>query len=192
MAILHGLELYFRDDLRSRRSAPKPKFWERALTCAIISNRLRHLEDRRLFSLVLRQVGTVEQVHIEHLLFHWSITPRTLNFDVVESVLRHQSVRNLRLTDETGQTVTLFWFFADVTVDFTDYLSKCLNMLIEVSSTRGEDVRQRCGPDGNLVETLLKQSPSENRKRKLLHVRKYYASNHWPFEYDVDEIDRRR
>lgn len=194
VAFLHGLTGYCKSDLANRSLAPEPMFWDRALRCAILSRCAflssgefhESLETLELVSWALQNVTTVQQHHIEDWL-------RTVDFwfdpnpEVVELVLRHESVKDLRLTDNKGARVTLLWFFTQF-----HYLleEKLLDLFIEAAKRRGEDVRQRCGPEGNLVETLLKQEPSFSRKRKLHAVCKYYGYMSWPFEYDLDEIHR--
>ena len=191
VAFLHGLVLYCKDDLTSRRLAPGPEFWGRALTCAISYSiwDAHLLGGQELVSLALQKVDTVERVHIKLFKGRFVLLGRN-NFKLVESVLRHESVRNLRLADKAGQKITLLWFFAGKTTILPNYLSEYLNLLIEVSDSRGEDVRQRCGPEGNLVETLLKQRPDDQRRQKLRILCEYYESKSWPFEYDADEVDR--
>ena len=190
MAFLHGLALFCKDDLSSKIVAPGPNFWKLALSCAILSSRVGNYDisaTQELLSLALQKVNFVEQVHIECLFEDWRIGPRP---DVVEWVLRHESVRDLQLTDKRGQKVTLLWYFTRLHFDSSDHTTRFLSIVIEVSNSRGEDVRQRCGPEGNLVETLLEQYPGDFRRKKLKAVREYYESKSWPFEYDADEINR--
>lgn len=180
VAFLHGLTGYWKSDLANRSLAPGPMFWDRALRCAILSD--YSLKTLELISLVLQNVTTVQQHHIED----WFRTVDSWyypNPEVVELVLRHESVKDLRLTDDKGARVTLLWFFTRESYSSVKYL----DLFIEAAKRRGEDVRQRCGPEGNLVETLLKQEPSYSREYKLHAVCKYYMSMSWPFEYDLDE-----
>ena len=88
--------------------------------------------------------------------------------------------------DREGQAVTLLWLFTKETGSYS--FGETLNLLIERANDRGEDVRQRCRPVGNLVETSMKNSRYWKVKLRLL--RDYYESMSWPFEYDSDEIGR--
>ena len=88
--------------------------------------------------------------------------------------------------DNEGQICTLFWLF---TLDTCNTSEAVFNTLVDRAKRRGETVRQRCGPRGNLIETLLEQSRSIGGRTKLLLVRKHYQSMSWPFEYDPREIE---
>lgn len=79
-------------------------------------------------------------------------------------------------------------FTRDIEYDLKERLS----WLIEGAKSRGEDVRQSCCLEGNLVETLLRQNPSYERTQRLKVLCEYYESMSWPFEYDLDEIFRTR
>lgn len=194
VAFLHGLTGYCKSDLANRSLAPGPMFWDRALRCAISSTGKVYgsgsLKTLELVSWALQNVTTVQQHHIEdsvRSVQSWY----DFNPEVVELVLRHESMKDLWLTDNKGARVTLLWFFTPFHfLHETDSLGEILQWFIEAAKRRGEDVRQRCGPEGNLVETLLKQKPSPSRRTKLHAVCKYYKSMSWPFEYDLDEIDR--
>ena len=191
VAFLHRLTGYWKSDLANRSMAPEPMFWDRALRCAIFSSGevYESLGTLEFMSLALQNVTTVQQHHIED----WIKTTEfwlNLNPEVVELVLHHESVKDLRLTDNKGATVTLLWFLTQVRYPLEGKVfGEILDWFIEAAKRRGEDVRQRCGPKGNLVETLLKE-PSVSRKQKLHAVCKYYEYMSWPFEYDLDEIDR--
>lgn len=198
-AFLHGLTGYCKSDLANRSLAPGPMFWDRALRCAIFSRCAilssgevyERWEPSRLVSWALQNVTTVQQHHIEDLIH--TVTPwYDLNPEVLAFVLRHESVKDLRLTDNKGARVTLLWFFTQLNQHLLEgkFLGESFEWFIEAAKRRGEDVRQRCGPEANLVETLLKQEPSGSRKQKLHAVCKYYGYMSWPFEYDLDEIDR--
>ena len=186
VAFQHGLASYCKDDLATTARAPSQYFWDRALRCAIYSSEARDSESSpELVSLALQNITTVQQHHIEDSL---DITASTRGLTMVlELVLHHESVKDLRLTDGEGQEVKLLWLFAlsgllerkEVLIEF-----------IEAAKRRGEDVRQPCGPEGNMIETLLKRRPSRGRRVKLTQLREYYESMSWPFEYDADEIER--
>ena len=187
VAFLHGLAGYCKSDLANRSLAPGSMFWDRALTCAIYSASKNYskLETIELVSLALQNVTTVQQHHIEDLTEPTILSQPKIS-EVAELVLRHESVKDLRLTDGKGREVTLLWFFPRL----HGPLENLLEVFIEAAKRRGEDVRQRCGPDGILVETLLKQAPTYSRRNRLRAVRKYYESMSWPFEYDINEIER--
>ena len=194
VAFLHGLTGYCKSDLANRSKAPEPMFWDRALRCAIFSSGKVYgsgsLKTLELVSWVLQNVTTVQQHHVEDLIR--TVEPwYDFSPEVVELVLRHESVKDLRLADNKGARVTLLWFFTQVRYPLEGKVfGEILHLFIEAAKRRGEDVRQRCGPEGNLVETLLKQEPSYPRKHQLHAVCKYYKSMSWPFEYDLDETDR--
>ena len=195
LAFLHNLPEYCKSDLANRSLAPGTMVWDRALRCAILSENMAMYggsENLELVSLALQNVTTVQQHHIEDLIrtLDFSIN---LNSEVVELVLRHESVKDLRLTDSKGREVTPLWFFTQILYHVQDKaLDGLLALLIEAAKQRGEEVRQRCGPEGNLVETLLKQEPCYSRREKLRTVREYYESMSWPFEYDLNEIEKVR
>lgn len=191
VAFLHGLVSYYKSDLATRVPAPAQGFWDRALRCAIYSSILYCVDIeciQETVSLALRNVVTVQQHHIEDMLLTGGFSRFYNDFEVAELVLQHESVADLRLTDSEGQEVKLLWFYAQDEYEVS-YKLIC-SLLIEAAERRGEDVRQSCGPEGNAVETLLKQRPSYARHRKLENLREYYESMFWPFEYDVDEIER--
>ena len=200
VAFLHGLTLYCKSDLAVRLPAPGKVFWEQALRCAIFSGNFRG-EGRAegVVSLALQNVTTVQQVHIEALVRTPFISLHLIGLEVAELVLHHESVKDLRLIDGEGQAVTLFWHFAQLfaadewmreSYEETILGARYLKLWVETANKRGEDVRQRCGPEGNLIETLLKQEPSYTRRSVLRVVREFYESMSWPFEYDLDEIER--
>ena len=191
VAFLHGLVGYCKSDLANRSLAPGPMFWDLALRCAIFSgcgagyDSLGALES---VSLAVQNVTTVQQHHIEDSICRNGIAV-TRDYKSAEMVLNHESVKDLRLIDSKGREVTLLWFFNQLPYSSPEEASDALlAFLIEAAKQRGEDVRQRCGPEGNLVETLLKQEPFIPRREKLRAVRKYYESMSWPFEHDLDEI----
>lgn len=192
VAFLHGLVAYCKSDLAIRVPAPAQVFWDQALRCAIYSRFSHDVDDKSIqeaVSLVLGNLISVQQHHIEDSL----ITKEPLYGDggirAAELVLLHESVIDLQLTNSEGQEIKLLWFYAQLFGSYWDY-KPTLDLLIEAAKRRGEDVRQSCGPEGNLVETLLKQRPSQSRRRKLKSVREHYESMSWPFEYDADEIER--
>ena len=193
VAVLHGLVLYCQTDLATRTKAPGQPFWERALTCAISSSATpssyslhddHGFGDFSVLSVALQNVTTVQQSHLE------IVTTNLLQFAVgaLDLLLQHHSVKTLRLVDNRGQAVTLLWLYTHPSL--FHYSKEQLDVLIERAKDRGEDVRQRCGPEGNMVETLLKQSPTYHRKEMLLLLRQYYESMSWPFEYDSQEVER--
>ena len=187
VAFAHGLVLYCKNDLRVRSPPPTQSFWEQALAITLSA----FLETiiyvvQEMMSLVLPNLTTIRQYHLEiavHAPLHE--IPDTLR---LELLLEHPSVQNLQLVDNEGQNVTLLWLYAledcDPSVGF-------LNLLIDKANRRGESVRQRCGPKGNLVETLLEQPPSYVRREKLSFLQEYYESMSWPFEYDLRRLHRR-
>ena len=191
VAFLHGLTGYCKSDLANRSLAPGPMFWDRALRCAIFSGcRAGDYDRLETLELALQNVTTVQQHHIKDSIrtvdFIYGVNP-----EVVELVLRHESVKDLRLTGNEGARVTLLWFFTQLKyLRGEKFLGEILDSFIEAAKRRGEDVRQRCGPEGNLVETLLKQPQFVVRGHMLRAVREYYKSMSWPSEYDLDEIDR--
>lgn len=177
MAFFWGLVLYCIDDLATRSPAPGQVFWERASRCALRGGPFVNYSTGTV-SLALQNVITVKQIHLEEV--------RKLEY--LKLVLQHDSVRSLPLVDRGGQAVTLLWLF---TQDFRLFdVEETLNLLIERANDRGEDVRQRCGPEGNLVETLMNQRGSHFRREKLRALRDYYVSMSWPFEYDSNKIER--
>ena len=188
VAFLHGLVAYCKSDLATRVPAPGQKFWDRALTCTIYSTpALNDDIAQETSSLALQNITSVQQHHIEDSLkFADSLNPDSRK--VLKLVLGHESVKDLRLTDGEGQEVKFLSLYAQY-----DRLLhyEVLELLVDAAKRRGEDVRQSCGPEGNLAETLLKQPPSYVRKEKLKFLRDYYQSMSWPFEYDSDEIERK-
>lgn len=191
VAFLHGLVSYYKSDITTRVPAPAQGFWDRTLRCAIYSSALFDVDPESIqetLSLALRNVVTVQQHHIEDMLFTGEHSRIYSGFRVAELVLQHESVADLRLTDSEGQEVKLLWFYAQD--KYRSLYMPNVSLLIEAAERRGEDVRQSCGPEGNAVETLLKQRPSFLRRKKLKILREYYESMSWPFEYDADEIER--
>ena len=186
VAFGHGLVSYCRSDLAIRSPSPGQVFWERALSCALFSNTRQtwidqgDLEVPETLSLALKNVTTVKQLHLEQM----------RGPGAQKLLLQHDSIKSLRLVDREGQAVTLLWLFTQ-DISGWQFMSRWyLNLLIERAKDRGEDVRQRCGPKGNMVETLMKERPSSLRIGKLEMLREYYESRSWPFEYDLAEIER--
>ena len=185
VAVVHGLALYCEKDLATRTKVPGQPFWERALRCAISSFYDDHnFKDFSMLSFALQNVTTIQQSHLE-------LVTKT-NFSLfaagpLDLLLQHHSVKTLRLVDNRGQAVTLLWLYTHPSL--FHYSKEQLDVLIERAKDRGEDVRQRCGPEGNIVETLLKQSPSYTTVEKLRLLREYYKSMSWPFEYDSREVE---
>lgn len=198
VAFLHGLVSYCKEELATRSPAPGQPFWARALRLALFSTTSWDVRytfgSQEVVSLALQNITTVQQSHLEQAFFH-SLYP--ILYEAVDLMLQHESVKTLRLVDSNGQAVTLLWMFTRFYEGHRwGEWSECntserfLSLLIETASNRGEDVRQRCGPEGNVVETLLKQSPTYKRSDKLLLLREHYESMSWPFPYDVGEIER--
>ncbi len=190
-AFSHGLTLYCKPDLEHRSPSPGPHFWERALTCALSSSDLNvidALQFQEVVSLALQNVTSVQQSHLEQVLKldKWW---RSGYEEVRRMVLQHDSVKTLSLVDSNGQAVTLLWFFTKPIYGSWDNRVRFLNLLIEGANRRGENVRQRCCTEGNVVETLLRQTPNSERRKKLRLLREYYESMFWPFEYDLDEVE---
>ena len=187
VAFLHGLVSYCKSDLATRVPAPGQDFWDRALRCAIYSNKLGYHDSfQEAVSLTLQNITSVQQHHIEDSLKVVDLEgPGILGF--LKLVLRHESVKDLRLTDEKGREVKFIWLYAQ---PYSWPHDGVLNVLVETAKRRGEDVRQSCGPEGNLAETLLKQPPTHKRKEKLKELCRYYHSMSWPFEWDSNEIAR--
>ena len=129
---------------------------------------------QEMMSLVLPNLTTITTHHLQ-----------MANLLCLELLLEHPSVQDLQLLDK-GQNVTLLWLFAQR----CDPSKARLNVLIDRAKLRGESVRERCGPEGNLVEMLLKQRPSMEGRAKLLLLREHYQSMAWPFEYDLSEVER--
>lgn len=193
MAFLHGLASYCQSDLKTRSQAPGRTFWQRALSCALFGYHSPEIywefSFQQTVTLALQNITAVQQLHLEQALtILENVVGRTGLHRDLEFLLQHESIKSLQLVDSNGQTVTLLWLL--IQYDLDQFPKEALDLLIEGANRRGEiDVRQRCGPEGNLVETLLKQSPTPQRKRKLRRLRKYYESMSWPFEYDSDEIE---
>ena len=187
VAFLHGLVSYCKSDLATRGATPGQDFWDRALRCAIYSNKLGYHDSfQEGVSLALQNIASVQQHHIEDSLKVVDLEgPGILGF--LKLVLRHESVKDLRLTDSEGREVKFIWLYAQ---PYSWPHDGVLNVLIETAKRRGEDVRQSCGPEGNLAETLLKQPPTHKRKEKLKELCRYYHSMSWAFEWDSDEIAR--
>lgn len=188
VAFLHGLVAYCKSDLAIRVPAPAQVFWDRALRCAIYSSYSYDVDDETIeevLSLVLGNLISVQQHHIEDMLATNGSFSGKSAFRAAELVLLHESVIDLQLTNSKGQEIKLLWFYAQLFGTYWDY-KPTLDLLIEAAKRRGEDVRQSCGPEGNLVETLLKQRPSYKRRSKLKRLREHYESMSWPFEHDAD------
>ena len=185
VAFLHGLVSYCKSDLATRVPEPGPILWDRALRCAIYSNKLGYHETfQEAVSLALRKITSVQQHHIEDSLRVVDLEgPGILGF--FKLVLYHESVKDLRLTDGEGREVKILWFYAHRD---GRAINGILHLLIEAAKRRGEDVRQSCGPEGNLAETLQEQPPTNINIVKLRHLRDYYDSMSWPFEYNLDRI----
>ena len=189
LAFLHGLVSYCKSDLATRVPAPGQTFWDRALSCAIYSNKLGYNETfQEAVSFALQNITSVQQHHIEDSLKVVDLEgPGILGF--FKLVLHHDSVKHVRLTDGEEREVGFLWLYAQRD---GRAIGGILNLLIEAANRRGEDVRQSCGPEGNLAETLLKQPRTNVNKSKLRLLRSYYDSMSWPFEYDIDGIARER
>lgn len=198
VAFSHGLVSYCKDELATRSPAPGQPFWARALRLALFSMASRDVRytfgSQEVVSLALQNITTVQQSHLEQAFFN-SLFP--MPYEAVDLMLQHESVKTLRLVDSNGQAITLLWMFTRFYEghrwdEWGDYnmSEKFLSLLIKTASNRGEDVRQRCGPEGNVVETLLNKSPTPTRSKKLLLLREHYESMSWPFPYDVGEIER--
>ena len=181
VAFLHGLVSYCKSDLATRATAPGQDFWDRALRCAIYSNKLGYHDScQEAVSLALQNIISVKQHHIEDSLKVVDLEgPGILGF--LRLLLSHESVTDLQLTDDEGREVKFLWFYAQ---PYSWPHDGVLNVLIETAKRRGEDVRQRCGPEGTLAETLLKQPPTPKRKEKLKELCRYYHSMSWPSEWD--------
>ena len=170
MAFLHGLVLYCQSDLATR--SPGQFFWNRALGCALFSSESwedNHASEvQEAVSLALQNITTIQQFHLEQVLIKPEVGRRRwtlLSAGVVKLVLQHESIKTLQLVDSKGQTVTLLWFFTQL----GDWHAseEPLSWLIEAANRRGEDIRQPCCLEGNLIETLPNQSPTPNRSVKL-------------------------
>ena len=197
MAFSHGLALYCKSDVANRVPVPGQGFWERALICALFSSREGICYDTSLaketMSFALQNIPTVQQPHIQW--FFQGALWKSSELEILKMVLQHESVKDLRLVDRKGQPVALLWLFSLhdlplVSVSPYHMEGSYLKVLSEAAERRGEDVGQRCGPDGNLFETTLKQRRPSNDKRILLQVfREYYESKSWPFDYDSEEVE---
>ena len=195
VAFLHGLTAYCQSDLATRSQAPGQTFWQRALSCALFGCRSPEVyrDDfgfQRSVTLALQNVTTVQQIHFELALMlllraSWS----TPNAEFLNLVLQHESIKSLQLVDRDGQAVTLLWLLTQHGLH--RFSKEAFDLLIEGANRREEDVRQCCGPEGNLVETLLKQRPNPQKNGKLRWLCEYYESMSWPFEYDLDEIEKK-
>lgn len=200
IAFLHRLGLYCKNDVDIRFPAPGQKFWNRALSFAIMSYRSQEgsASHEAVVSLALRNVATVEQHHIEKGL-------RNGHFDMgnpiptLPLVLQHESVKDLALTYNLDLALTdnpidyrrpikILYYFVR-TLFTRGRTEEWLRIFIEVANRRGEDVRQPCGPKGNVVEMLVKHGAYPRRKEKLYCLKAYYESMSWPFDYDSDEIE---
>ena len=189
VAFLHGLVSYCKSDLATRAPAPGQEFWDRALRCAIYSNKLGYDGSfQEAVSLALQHVTSIQQHHIEDSLKVVDLEgPGILGF--LKLVLCHESVKDLRLTDGEGREVKFLWLYAQ---PYNWPHDGVLNVLMETAKRRGEDVHQSCGPEGSLAETLLKQPPTHKRKEKLKELCRYCHLMSWPFEWDSNEIARER
>ena len=188
LAFLHGLVSYCKSDLATRVPAPRQAFWDLALRCAIYSSVPKdHEISQEVVSLALQNITSVRQHHDEDSIKMardwWALYKLKL-------VLHHESVKDLRFTDGKGREVKLCWLYAHQFFRASPFYKygDLLDLLMEAARRRGEDVRQSCGPEGNLAEMLLKEPLSWQRKDKLLYLRDYYDSMSWPFEYDADDI----
>ena len=192
VSFLHGLVLYCKSDLSTRVPAHGQAFWDLALRCAIYSSVLKkHIITQEIVPLALQNITSVRQHHIGDCM---AVAGYRWDPHILKLVLHHESVKDLRFTDGKGREVKLCWLFAQpfhIDIWHPQY-NNVLDVLMEAARRRGEDVRQSCGPEGNLAETLLKQPPLRERREKLLRLRSYYDSMSWPFEYDADEIERDR
>lgn len=187
MAFLHGLVSYCKHDLRIRSPPPTQIFWQQALDCILSSEADDEHVVQEMMSLVLPNITTIITDSLKRAIY--PTRPYSQGRELsLKLLLEHPSVQDFQLVDSQGRNVTLLWLFA---------LEDCvpseavLNVLIEGAKRRGESVRERCSPEGNLVEILLEQSPSdealdEERMTKLRLLRKHYQSMSWPFEYEDD------
>ena len=185
VAFSHGLVSYCKDDLRVRSSPPTQSLWERALICILYSHGSQKAVVQEMMSLVLPNLATITTHHLVTATRQYCKV--NLNVLSLDLLLEHPSVQELQLVDTKGQNVTLLWLYAQWHCDHDEAV---LNSLIDRAKRRGESVRERCGPEGNLVETLLEKPPSTNRRVRLLTVRRHYRSMSWPFEYDLSEVKR--
>lgn len=185
VAFLHGLVSSCKRDLQTRSPAPGQAFWESALECAILASGwwIDSRQVQEALSFALQNVTTVKQLHLEKACRERR-GPHPAG--ALKLVLKHASVKDLRLVDLEGQAVSLFWLLTEL--DDWYYFEDYLTLLIDRANDRGENMLQRRGPAGNLVETLLEQRPSSSRWKRLQVVRKYYESMSWPFEYDSDKM----
>ena len=186
VAFLHGFVSYCKHDLRIRSPPPTQSFWQQALDCILSSDVDDEDVVQEMMSLVLPNMTTIITDSLKRAIYRNRLYSQGKMLSLI-LLLEHPSVQDLQLVDNEGQNVTLLWLFA---------LEECrphegvLNLLIERAKRRGETVRQRCGPEGNLVDILFKRSPSSWRRSKLLLIEKYYQSMSWPFEYDRREIEK--
>ena len=188
LAFSHGLVLYCKSDLAARVPAPSHVFWDRALRCAYYSAGVQDAQGARaIVSLALQNVTIVQQYHIED-----AIKNPYRARDSLELVLQHESVKDLQLTDSEGQEVKLLWFIAQSIHRLEFGEGTVGGPFMKAAKRRGEDVRQSCGPEGNLLETYQSMRPYRQRRTKLWLLREYYESMSWPFECDFDEIERLR
>jgi len=195
-AFLHGLALYCKDALATNPTLEEV-FADRALLCAIRSSNLDNDDDSfatTVTSLALKNVNVVKQHHLEDAV-SW---PADVN--LTRLVLQHESLKTLRLFDRMGCEVKMPWMFVLVhSVEFgQEFLRTALEGIMNVASDRGEDLREQCGPEGNLIETLLQQSENMDMthslerdvtKNRLKVVRAYYQARSWPLEYDLSILD---
>lgn len=183
VAFLHGLVSYCRDDLRIRSPSLTQTFWQQALKYILSEQDANddHV-DQEMMSLVLPNLTTIKTYHLElasRLMWHGGTVQR------LKLLLEHPSFLNLQLVDNEGQNVTLLWLYAQ---EYCSSSKTVLNLLIDRAKRRGESVRERCGPEGNLVETLSKQPRDHFDREKFRLVWEYYQSMSWPLEYDLGEL----
>jgi len=196
-AFLHGLALYCKDALATNPTLEEV-FADRALLCAIRSSNLDNDDDNfatTVTSLALKIVNVVKQHHLELAL------DTIWNTDGALLILQHESVKTLRLFDQKGREVKMPWMFAHAPrfKDENDQeaLRNVMEGIMNAARDRGEDLREQCGPEGNLVETLLQQIENLDTSRpfwgnhveavkiKLRLICTYYQARSWPFDYDL-------
>ena len=185
VAFGHGLSLYCKDELRVRSSPPSQSLWERALKCILHSDGFQKAVVQEMMSLVLPNLAAITTQHL--VIATRAFYKDTVNILSLELLLEHPSVQELQLVDTKGQNVTLLWLYDQKDCDHSEGV---LNLLIDRAKRRGETVREHCGPEGNLVDMLLKRRPSQRRRIKLSLIHKHYQSMSWPFEYDLSDLWR--
>ena len=182
VAILYGLILYCKDDLRVRSPPPTQSLWQRALIFILFSDGSQ--KEYEMMSLVLHNLITITTPHL--VIASLRAFANTVYIWRLKLVLEHPSVQNFQLVDAKGRNATFLWLFA---LHECGSCETAFNLLISRAKRRGESVRERCGSEGNLVEMLLKQRPSQRRRSKLSLIHKHYQSMSWPFEYDLREVE---